>query len=416
MIKIYKFGGSSLDSYEKIKNIAQQIKKREVNIIVVSAIGNTTDKIKKAISGLEGDPFSIYKELQEDISLDSKTERKCNAIYKQFRKFLYSYKHVKSSLLEAALLVCGERLAAEFIKVAFQNEGMEVESMDFYDKEFPLIVEGTPLNASINLKLSRQRAEKLNLDKIIILPGFAGVDLEGNIRTLGRGGSDLAAMGYGYAFKAKEIWICTDVEGVKSAPPKIVKEAKTLPRISIEEAMDAAFFGAKLPSTRTLEPLAKLYKEGFEPKCIIASSQNLEGEKTEIVRETLGEHMIIAGRDVVRFSTKERNLHSIISQLIERNLDFFLIGTNRYFDLFIPEEFSNIIDLREGENLYLAGVISSAIRAKRGVSARASAALNNAGVNILYNVDPSKISMGFIIEKKEREACIRALYSTFCDQ
>ncbi len=414
MIKIYKFGGSSLDSYKKIKNIAQQLKKREVNIIVVSAIGDTTDKIKKAISGLEEDPFSVYKELQEYISLDSKTERKCDAIYKQFKKFLYSYKYVKSSLLEAALLVCGERLAVEFIKVAFQNKGMEVESMDFYDKEFPLIVEGTPLNASINLRLSRQRAEKLNLDKILILPGFAGVDLGGNIRTLGRGGSDLAAMGYGYAFKAKEIWICTDVEGVKSAPPKIVKEAKTLPRISIEEAMDAAFFGAKLPSTRTLEPLAKLYKEGFEPKCIIANSQNLEGERTEIVKETLGEHMIIAGRDVVRFSTKEKNLHSIISQLIEKNLDFFLIGTNRYFDLFIPEEFSNIIDLREGENLYLAGVISSAIRAKRGVSARASAALNNAGVNILYNVDPSKISMGFIIEKKEREACIGALYSTFC--
>ncbi len=414
MIKIYKFGGSSLDSYKKIKNIAQQLKKREVNIIVVSAIGDTTDKIKKAISGLEEDPFSVYKELQEYISLDSKTERKCDAIYKQFKKFLYSYKYVKSSLLEAALLVCGERLAVEFIKVAFQNKGMEVESMDFYDKEFPLIVEGTPLNASINLRLSRQRAEKLNSDKILILPGFAGVDLGGNIRTLGRGGSDLAAMGYGYAFKAREIWICTDVEGVKSAPPKIVKEAKTLPRISIEEAMDAAFFGAKLPSTRTLEPLAKLYKEGFEPKCIIANSQNLEGERTEIVKETLGEHMIIAGRDVVRFSTKEKNLHSIISQLIEKNLDFFLIGTNRYFDLFIPEEFSNIIDLREGENLYLAGVISSAIRAKRGVSARASAALNNAGVNILYNVDPSKISMGFIIEKKEREACIGALYSTFC--
>ena len=414
MVVVYKFGGSSLDSGRKIRKIVRQLKDKEIDIIVCSAIGKTTDMIKMALNGNEEDPFFVYEELKSEISFDSKSERKYHEILNQFFRALSVYRRVKSKLLESFLLVCGERIAVEFIKSALADAGFHVESIDFYDSRFPLIVEGPPLNASINLRMSRERAKKLDLKKkMIVFPGFAGIDLDGNVRILGRGGSDLAAMGYGYSFKAKEIWLCTDVDGVKSAPPRIIKDARTVKKLSIEEAMDAAFFGAKLPSTRTLEPLVCLYKEGLEPKCVIANSINLEGEKTEIVKKSNQKNMIIAGRDVVRFSIEKREISYIIEKLFDNNLDFFLVGTNRYFNLFIPEEFSNLIELGDGEGLYLAGVVSASMAEEKGISAEASTALNEAGINILYNVDPSRISIGFIISREDTTTCIEALYNTF---
>jgi len=90
-----------------------------------------------------------------------------------------------------------------------------------------------------------------------------------------------------------------------------------------------------------------------------------------------------------------------------------LVGTNRYFNLFIPEEFSNLIELGDGEGLYLAGVVSASMAEEKGISAEASTALTEAGINILYNVDPSRISIGFVISREDTTTCIEALYNTF---
>lgn len=448
---VMKFGGTSLDSVEKIGRIVYQIKESFVGnriAVVVSAIGKTTNQIIEDIgraeeSGYEprvsfGEYLGIYgKYGKEVVNIFRNTRREYIHTFREIEFFpnLEDPSEVTDSSHKDFLLVTGERLSAPLMAAALNTEGLAAKSVDFFNDMFPLVVKGEYQNADVNLEKTRQKCEAVvdELDKnILVFPGFGGVDYGGNgkhgrVKTLGRGGSDNAAFGYAYGLKADEVWIGTDVEGIKQA---LVNGASTVPQLGIEEAKAAAFYGAKLPSKETLKPLEKMYKESLSPKVFITHSQNLLGPKTEIMAKTEAMDIVkvIAARNVNRYeiSADDATINELVEELRKGRVEYYnfgqglgelrlgLIGKGLEVGERIVSNYerNRMVQIRERKkDVPLVGVIGCGMAETPGVSARFDEALKKDNINISDRFDFSEVSMGVFIKKEDREKAIQSLFN-----
>ncbi len=248
---VVKFGGTSIQNTERIEKAVQSIVKKikEGNevMVVVSAMGDTTDKL---ISLLEGATKSTYD--RQD--------------YNDFISF-------------------GERMSAKLISTALKTKGIKASVFDPSIDNFPLITDSENLiEANIVEAKSREQCQKI-LEPLLkdgavpIVCGFLGRSIgEGKITTLGRGGSDITAFALGNFINADEVIIVTDTPGVASADPRLVKNVKTLPKISVEEMGIMADGGAKV-----LHPRALYYKNAnMKAKIINFQNGDLSSKGTEI--------------------------------------------------------------------------------------------------------------------------------------
>ena len=249
---VVKFGGTSILNAERIEKAAESIikKLKEGNevLVVVSAMGSTTDEL---ISLLNAVTNSIY---------DSQD-------YNEYISF-------------------GERMSAKLMSSTLKAKGARAYFFDPFKKDFPIITDAENLKeARILVPESKEQCQKylepLLKEKVVpVVCGFLGRSIvDGNVTCLGRGGSDVTAFALGNFLKADEVIIVTDTEGVASADPRLVKEARTLPMISVEEMGILADSGAKV-----LHPRALNYKDKkTKAKIINFQSGNLDSPGTEIV-------------------------------------------------------------------------------------------------------------------------------------
>ena len=219
---VQKYGGSSVSSPEKIKEIAKRVlatKRKGNNVItVVSAMGNTTDELLELASQVNSHPPK-----------------------RELDMLLSTGEIVSSALLSMALHSLGGKV------VAFSGPQVGIITDEAYSK------------ARI-LKIETQRIRKeIREDKIVVVAGYQGVTSQNTITTLGRGGSDTTAVALAAALGADLCEIYTDVEGVYITDPQIIPEARKLERISYEEMLEMASLGAKVIHLRAVE-MAKKYK------------------------------------------------------------------------------------------------------------------------------------------------------------
>ncbi len=231
---VQKYGGTSLDSMEKIRDVAKHIasfrKEGDGIVIVASAMGGTTDEL-----------IALAKEAGEEVP-----KRELDA-----------------------LLATGEQKTVALLAIAMQNMGVPAVSMTGFQSGF--ITTDHHLNARIK-EINTERIEQYLKDgKVVVLAGFQGISEEGDITTLGKGGSDTTAV----AIAAQLGWDCeiySDVDAIFTTDPKIYPKAKKLDRITYEEMMELASTGAVILETRSVE-IAKKYNV----KLYIGKS--LEGNK-----------------------------------------------------------------------------------------------------------------------------------------
>ena len=227
---VQKYGGSSLSSPERIKEVARRIartrKKGNKVVVVVSAMGDTTDELLK---------------LASQVSL--------NPPKRELDLLLSSGEIISSALLSMALHSLGEKAVA------------------LNGSQGGIITNEVHTRARIPRIEVERILKELERDKIVVVAGFQGVTSENVITTLGRGGSDLTAVALAAALKVKLCEIYTDVEGVYTADPQIVPEARKLRRISYEEMLELASSGAKVIHLRAVEVAQK-----YEIKLHIRSS------------------------------------------------------------------------------------------------------------------------------------------------
>lgn len=312
---IVKFGGTSVQNPERVKkaamSIIQQVKKGYETVVVVSAMGNTTNTLT-----------SLLK--------DSTKEKIEDKDYADF-------------------VSMGERISARILSATIKSMGFSSQYFDPADEKFPIITDNNFNDAKILPKESKEKCQNyliplLGKGIIPIICGFLGRNHEdGNITTLGRGGSDITAFALGNFLDADEVVIVTDAAGVLSADPRIIEKPVTLKKISVEEMGILAEGGAKV-----LHPRALKYKtDKMKAKIIHFQNGNLDEAGTEIIgafksKLILSEKKLtmltILGIDI--FNTPGI-LKKIISPISEEGISLYgiSIGT-QHVGLYILEKFS----------------------------------------------------------------------------
>lgn len=297
-MKVLKFGGSSVansDHIKKVISIASKASQEEQIIVIVSAMGKTTDALinaantaakkddayKTTLEALEKHHFNTIKELipvqeqSETISYAKQLFNQLETIYEG----CYLLQELTPKTL-AKISGFGELLSSYIIAKAAKN------SMDacYKDSRELIVASDDYNNALVNFDLTYKKCQDYfsnNEARVTIVPGFVARTQEGKTTTLGRGGSDYSAAIYAAALEAKELQIWTDVSGMFTANPKIVKQAYEIPHISYQEAMELSHFGAKVIYPPTIQPVLQK-----EIPIVIKNTFQPEDEGTLITKET----------------------------------------------------------------------------------------------------------------------------------
>ena len=288
-MKVLKFGGTSVGSVESISKLVQIIEKEQAHsgnpVVVLSAMSGVTNLLatiaEKAEQGgafsnelkeLEERHFHVIKELLA-VSKQNPVFTKLRILFNELEDLLQGVLILRelTPRTRDQILSYGERCSALMISKIF---GQKLDDDLFVNAAELIKTDSTYGQARVNMELSEMLIRdhySRNSDKIIFVTGFIASNEEGSITTLGRGGSDYTAAIVGSALNAEEIEIWTDVNGMMTADPKMVKKAFSLPELSYTEAMELSFFGAKVIYPPTMIPafLKKIpivIRNTFEPE------------------------------------------------------------------------------------------------------------------------------------------------------
>ena len=275
---VIKFGGTSVGTPKHIKAVAKFIQinsKKNQIVMVCSAIGDTTDdlleisdSIKKEnrvkadsiLSKLTKKHLQIANETISNSVIRKSLDQKLESILNELKGLMHGMillGEVTPQSLDY-LISFGERLSIEIVSHAILD--LKTKSVALTGKEVGIVTDSNfgqskPLMDTTRLRVSTNLEPLLSKKFIPVIGGFAGADQHGHVTTFGRGGSDYTATIIASCIRADEVWLMSDVDGLMSADPKMVKTAKVIPEVSYVEAMEMALFGAKQIHPRSFEPL-----------------------------------------------------------------------------------------------------------------------------------------------------------------
>jgi len=295
-IKVLKFGGTSVGSAEALLR-AVSIIRAELpagGVVVVSALSGITEQLLKASAAAgQGDEESArslaeairnrHRTLAGELGLASTLELPWKPLFERLSNLLEGMSLVweTSPRVRDSLLALGEALSAQLMTALLKQAGLPAR---FEDVRSVLLTDGRHGKARPRLGPIQEAAKAwrpgLDAGEIIVTQGFVGTTPEGHTTTLGRGGSDTSATLLGEALEAGEVQIWTDVDGVLTADPSLVPEARPIPEMSLQEAAALSAFGAKVLHADSLAPAQRA---GF--RLVVANTQRPQASRTVITRE-----------------------------------------------------------------------------------------------------------------------------------
>ena len=401
-IIVQKFGGTSVANSERIQaaaNIAiKTFNQGHQVVIVVSAMSGETNKLIKLCEEMMPSP-----ELREYDSIVSTGEQ------------------VTSGLMSLSLINLG------FKAKSYSGHQVKIETDNAHSKARIVNIEDT------NLK------KDLKNGFIAVVAGFQGVDKEGNITTLGRGGSDTTAVALAAALKAEECQIYTDVDGIYTTDPRVVPEAKKIKSINFEEMLEMASLGSKVLQTRSVEFAGK-YK--VKLRVLSSFSPNNEGTEINFEEKKNMEDPIISG---IAFNRDEAEVnilgvpdmpgiaYQILGPIAEAKIDVDVIIQNLGQDgltdftftvqkndlkktlKILNEKVKDHIKAREvkgDDKIAKLSIIGVGMRSHVGVASKMFRTLAEEGVNI-STISTSEIKISVILEEKSLDKAVNALHKAF---
>ena len=454
-----KFGGTSMGSADRMKIAAkltaEQHAKRPV-AIVVSAMSKVTDllldTLKKAEAGdaegvdsnlatLTGRHWECAQALLP-AARHEETRRGIEALIAEFtriaRGMLLLRERPPRSVDQA--LAIGERLSSFLLAEYFNSEGIAAESVNAASV---IATDATFGNATPLLDVSRVRAAKVLrplLDKRVlpVVTGFNASTVDGRPTTLGRGGSDFSASIIAAVLDAKELWIWTDVDGIMSADPRLVKNARVLPEVTYAEAAELAYNGAKVLHPLTLAPLA-------EAKIPVWSKNSFAPEKpgTRIVpeiQEGMGPRAVTSMTDIAMVSIEPANpeisgtkvMAEAIEALSRSGVEVMLITSSSYTQSFCflvrqnelerAQEFLEeslaleiahhyLKPIRIDKEVGLLAVVGEGMRGTPGLAGRIFTAISRNNINIIVIAQgSSELTIAVVVNRKDLELAVRAIH------
>jgi aspartate kinase len=308
---VLKFGGTSVDGVERLGMVARIVRtaaRRSSVAVVVSAMAGVTDALLRMLLLAEqgdGRWTALFADLERrHLDVMSRLAEPLERL-QQWWTLRARLEDLHLALAEAAaseecaaplrsrVLASGERCCVPLAVAALHNAGLAAVGVDAADL---IATDSTFGDAEVDLDVTceqvRRRLGRLRPDAVPVVPGFVGADRHGRTTVLGRGGSDWSAALLGAALGAERVEIWTDVPGVLSAPPRWVRDARTLPRLSVLEAATLARWGGRVLHARTLEPLARC-----GTPLAVANSFDADGPSTLIAdREPSPALLAVTGR------------------------------------------------------------------------------------------------------------------------
>ena len=454
-MKVIKFGGTSVATSKSLKNVFSIIENQKENtIVVVSALGGITDLLHDFISSKGNSSVDYLKEIEERhleiIHGLSKVENQSSLL-----SFLKQQLNELETILEAVstideitkktiskVLSFGEILSSKIIFELLNQRGNDISYLDsreiiftkYHNNNEIIDEEKTGISISNNIELIDS--------KLIIMPGFIATDSNNEISNLGRGGSDYTAsvMANYTNSEALEIW--TDVSGVFSANPKIVKNSKAIESLSYKEAMELSFFGAKVIYFPTLQPLIEksipaYIKNTFDKDaigtCISNKGENNEEstikgishiEKISLINFE-GSGMVGVPGFSKRFfgALSERGINVIM--ITQASSEFSICVAVKESDannakISIDKEFEYEISQRKinecqiENSLSNIAIVGDKMKSKKGVSGKLFSTLGNNNINIRAIAQgASERNISIIIDEKDNTKALNSLHEAF---
>ncbi len=396
---VQKFGGSSLATSEHIRRVAQIIAKTKncgnQVVVVVSAMGGETDRL-----------LSLAREISE-----MERERELDA-----------------------LVATGEQASAALVAMAL--ESLNVPARSFLGLQLPLLTDEQHTRARIVNISTEQLRKTLGRNIVPVVAGFQGVNANGDITTLGRGGSDTSAVALAAALQADACEIHSDVDGVYTADPAICPRARHLRRITYGEMLEMADMGARILQIRSVE-LARKFKVPLLIKSSFGSDKCTWIVEEEINMESAVISGIILSRNeaklsVIRVPDRPGVAYCILSPLAEASINVDMIIQNASIDDYTDFTFTvpkndlkktrelveDVIaeigaqELRTDDAIVKVSAVGLGIKNCPGVAARMFQALAGEGINIQM-ISTSDIRISCVIEAKYGELAVRVLHDVF---
>jgi aspartate kinase len=461
---VMKFGGTSIDSSQKLINVANLIinykeeKKDNQIVSVVSAVRGITDSILTLANSIKqaervsvGDFVTKIREIHltviENSIIDKKLRRESQDV---IIKTLNELQDVLSGIVILSevtpksldyLLSFGERLSTPIVSFVLRDKGLSSEYLT--GKEVGIITDSNfgnarPLMDTTKLRVHHRIEPLLKQNIIPVVTGFIGADQNGNITTIGRGGSDYTATIVAASINADETWLWTDVDGLMTADPKIVPDAQVLKEVSFAEAMEMALFGVKYMHPRALEPVIDT-KIPIRIRNIMnlentgtIISQNPSKESQRIVKSVSAiRHTGLIDVSGTAMASAPGTAAKIFDVLAKKNINIIMISQS-------PSESSISMVLRKDDidkatttlelnllgrvikkvevsnNVAVIAVVGSGMRGIKGVAAKIFNAVAKRNVNVIMIAQgSSQLNLAFVVNDNDCESAVRALHEEF---
>ncbi|MFN3415681.1 MAG: aspartate kinase [Caldimonas sp.] len=411
---VHKYGGTSMGSTERIRNVAKRVAKWH-------RAGHQMVVVPSAMSGETNRLLGLAKELAPAA-------------------------HTTAYARELDMIAStGEQVSVGLLAIALQAEG--IDAVSYTGWQVPVRTDSAYTKARIeSIDDTRVRAD-LAAGKVVIITGFQGVDAQGHITTLGRGGSDTSAVAIAAAMKAAECLIYTDVDGVYTTDPRIVPEARRLHTISFEEMLEMASLGSKVLQIRSVEfagkyrvPLRVL--SSFTPWDIPLDEEAKSGTLITFEEDENMEQAVVSGiafnRDEAKITVmgvpdKPGIAYQILGAVADANIDVDVILQNVSHDgktdfsfTVHRNDYAKTIDLLKekvvphlGANevvgdtkICKVSIVGIGMRSHAGVASRMFRVLAEEGINIQM-ITTSEIKTSVVIDEKYMELAVRALHKAF---
>jgi len=457
---VMKFGGTSVANGEKIRHVAELLKRYHDDgnelTVVTSALGGVTDGLlntanEVSVSGKVAHVKEFIADLKKkhydaiNIAVDSD----------ELRSLCIESIDKRVDELEKALIgICylgeltprsidyissyGERLAAPIVSCSICSLG--IDSKSFTGGEAGIVTDSNYGSAKVLEESYTRIDERLSSllgHSIPVVTGFIAHNQQGIITTLGRSGSDFSASILGAALKADEIWLWKEVHGIMTTDPKFVPEAKCIPQISYIEAMELSYFGAKVLHPRTIEPAIKhkipvrvknTFEPDFEGTLIVAEQNQIEDVVKAVTLISKVALINISGAGMVgAIGTAARvfsvlagagvNIIMISQGSSEANMTFVVNEDHLERAVAaIRSEFSNnfIGDVAYDRDVCVVAVVGAGMDGIPGVAGKVFYALGNGNINvIMISQGSSQHNISFVVSSEDAIEAVQILHREF---
>lgn len=398
---VEKFGGTSVGSVERINAVADHLiekhKLGEQVVVVVSAMSGETNRL-----------IGLAKELT-----DSPSPREMDV-----------------------LVSTGEQVTIALLSMALQKRGNDARS--YTGGQVSIQTDSVHSRARIRDIDSAKIVSDLDKGRIVVVAGFQGVDEQGNITTLGRGGSDTTAVAVAAAIKADECRIYTDVDGIYTTDPRVVPEARRLESITAEEMLELASLGAKVLQTRSVEfagkykiPLRVLSsfkagpgtlityeEEGSSMEAPLISGIAFQRDEAKLTIRGIPDHPGVAHQVLGPISDAHINVDVIIQNASEKGLTdlTFTVPRNDYKPCM--DVLNGLVtklgaqDIRGDDKIAKVSIVGVGMRSHSGVANKMFKTLSDKNINIQM-ISTSEIKVSVIIDEAKLDLAVQSLHEAF---